>query len=127
MWFGDTADTIAPAQTQTAKGMFVMTDTVSGTPTTYAVNADGTTNTNTSLASITLAQQNTWRIVKNSTTSIKYYYNYVLKATHITNLPAGDCAATTWFTAGIDNDTGDTTLRRVQLGYMDVLINSPTG
>lgn len=127
IWFGDTADTTPPAQTQTNKGMFIMADTVGGTITWYAVNADGSSNTNTSLTGITSAQQNYWRIVKNSTTSIKFYYNGVLKATHTTNLPSGDCAATSWLTLGIDNDTGDTTTRTAQFGYCDVLFDSPTG
>lgn len=126
IWFGDTGDTSAPAQTLTTKSMFIMADTVSGTITWYAVNANGTTNTNTSLAGITSAQQNCWRIVKNGTTNIKFYCNYTLVATHTTNLPSGDCAATSWLVMGIDNDAGDTTTRTAQFGYCDVLLDSPT-
>ncbi len=127
IWFGDTADTTPPAQSQVSKGMFVMADTVAGVITWYAVNATGAANTNTALTGITSAQQNYWRIIKNSTTNIKFYCNNVLKATHTTNLPSGDCAATSWFTLGIDNDTGDTTTRTARFGYCDVLIDSPTG
>lgn len=126
VWCGDTSDNFAPAQTLTEKSMFVMADTVSGTITWYAVNADGATNTNTGLAAITSAQENAWRIVKNSTTNIKWYANYTLKATHTTNLPSGDCDASSWWVMGVDNDNGDSTTRTIKFGYADCLLDSPT-
>jgi hypothetical protein len=124
MWFGDTADTTPPSPTQTTKSMFIMVDTVAGTPTVYAVNADGTSNTNTVLTGITLNQANEWRIVKTSS-DIKFYYNGTLKATHTTNLPSGDCVNASWLTCGVDNDTGDSTTRTCEFGYVDVQINHP--
>ena len=54
----------------------------------YAVNADGTTNTNTNItASITVLDISLYEIVVNGTTDIKYYVDGVLVATHTTNLP----------------------------------------
>jgi len=107
--------------------MFILCDTASGTPTWSLVNANGTTNTNTTLVGITSAQENVFRVIKDSTTNIKCYTNYTLKATSTTNLPSGDLADLDWLIMGAYNDGGDTTSREGVFGYVDVLINSPTG
>lgn len=124
---GDTGSSANPTETQTTKCMMVFGDTVAGTLTWYAVNANGTTNTNSSLSSITAAQENLWRVVKNSSTNIKWYTNYTLKATHTTNLPSGDAAGGSLITMGTRNDSGDTTTRTAIFGFLDVLLDSPTG
>lgn len=129
IYFGDSANTgTAAVQTQTNKSMFIYADTVAGSTTWYAVNANGTTNTNSSLSGITSAQVNHFRVVKDSTTSIKYYSNYTLKATHTTNLPSGDNEnSSNIFTVFCRNDSGDTTTRTALYGFLDILIDSPTG
>lgn len=126
-FFGDTGGTQDPTNTTTAKSMYVYVRTAAGTSTVYAVNANGTTNTNTSLSSVTLNSTMLWRVVKNSTTNIKYYYNYTLKATHTTNLPSGDFNDGDTHYFAVRNDTGDTTTRTGTFGLCDLLINSPTG
>lgn len=132
-YFGDIgssnpADGNAPVRTLTTKSMFVVGITSSGTTTFYAVNASGTTNTNTALTGITASDVNHWRVVADSGTNIKYYCNYTLKATHTTNLPSGDNAATDELMLfGVGNDTGDSTSRAGRFGFLDVLLNSPTG
>lgn len=56
----------------------------------YFVNANGTSNTNTSIAgSVTYNNWNTYEIVFNPGTDIKLYANGSLIATHTTNLPTG--------------------------------------
>lgn len=126
MFFGDSGGNQNPTATLTTKSMFIFVDVVSGTPTISAVNANGTTNTNTTISSITLTEGNLWRVVKNSTTNIKYYCNYTLKATHTTNLPSGDQNSADFFIHGTRNDAGDTTTRTCIFGYLDILLDSPT-
>lgn len=54
----------------------------------YAQNANGTTATSTDVSSgITFTNWNTYEIVFNPGTDIKFYINGILKATHTTNLP----------------------------------------
>lgn len=126
-WFGDTADATPPTQTQTAKSTFVLYSTSAGTLTIYAVNADGVTNTNSTVTGVTVTGSVNWRIVQTGSTNIKFYADYVLKATNSTNLPSGDWAATSWMTMGVGNNAGDTTTRTCGFSYCDVLIDSPTG
>lgn len=127
-WFGDSADVgPPPTVTQINKSMFVLYATSAGTLTISAVNADGATNTNATVTGVTVTGDVCWRIVKTSTTNIKYYADYVLKATNTTNLPSGDWGQTTWFTLGVNNAGGDTTTRTCKFGYFDVLLDSPTG
>lgn len=123
---GDTSNSYDPTNTQTAKSMFLLGTTVSGTLTWYAVNASGSANTNTSLSGITATTETLWRIIKNSTTDIKFYANYTLKATHTTNLPSGDMAANSLVTFGVKNAVGDSTTRTARVGYFDILLESPT-
>jgi len=59
----------------------------------YASNADGTTQTKTDIsASFTYTVWNTYKIVNDAGTNIKFYVNNVLLATHTTNLPSGNNA-----------------------------------
>lgn len=124
-WFGDTGG-ILPSRTQTDKSCFVLLDVVAGTGTWYLVNATGSANTNTSMASITAGDGNSFRIIKNGTTNIKCYANYVLKATSTTNLPAGDQADGLVIMCGTDNGAADSTARAAEFGWADILLDSPT-
>ena len=55
----------------------------------YASNADGTTQTKTSIAaSVTLTNMTNYRFVFDTGVNVKFYANDVLVATHTTNLPA---------------------------------------
>lgn len=57
----------------------------------YTWNGDGASNTSTDVsASVTLTNANVFRMVYLGGTSIKYYINDVLVATHTTNLPNSD-------------------------------------
>lgn len=124
---GDTGGTTNPTVTQTTKSCYFLVDVVSGTPTAYLINANGTTNTNASLAGLTLTDTNHVRIVKSSTTNIKCYVNYTLKATNTTNLPSGDNANVVIFTYGVANGASDANSRTLYLEMFDILLDSPTG
>lgn len=106
-----------PTRTQTAKSAFFLVETVSGTATLYAVSANGTTNNNTSIAAITLTDNNKYEIIVTNTASVKFYINGVLKVTHSTNVPTGAPATATWSSIGVDNGAGDTTTRSFRAGY----------
>ena len=127
VWVGDTADTFNPSRTQTAKSMFLMMETVSGTSTAYLVNANGSSNTNTALTGITfsIATTDWWTIKKNSTTNIKIYYNFTLKATHTTNLPSGDSVNDAFFLTGVNNASGDSTSRCIDVYGVAGAMDSP--
>ncbi len=106
-----------PTRTQTAKSAFFLIETVAGTATLYAVSANGTTNNNTSIAAITLTDNNKYEIVVANATTIKFYVNGTLKVTHSTNIPTGAAASSVWSSIGVDNGTGDTTARSFRAGY----------
>lgn len=125
-WYaGDTGGSTNPTLTQTTKSMFAYAETVAGTLTWYAVNANGTTNTNASLSGVSAGIGNTWRIVKNSTTNIKWYVNGVLKSTSTTNLPSGNSNSSSMVMFGVKNDAGDTTTRTSRFGFCELILDSP--
>lgn len=65
----------------------------------YASNANATTQTRTDItASVTITNMNTYRIVVDAGTNVKFYVNDSLLATHTTNLPSG--TETMGFTIG---------------------------
>jgi hypothetical protein len=66
-----------------------------------ASNADGTTQTITSV-SATVTSRNKYRIVKNGTTNIQFYINDTLVATHTTNLPTGTITPCLFLVIGQD-------------------------
>ena len=81
------ADLYAAQSSVTDSARFV---SIAGTI--YAVTANGTTNTNTNISSgITFGDWNTYEIVALPGTSVKFYINGTLKATHTTNLPTTAC------------------------------------
>jgi hypothetical protein len=56
----------------------------------YASNGNGATETRTDISSgLTLTNWNKYRIVWTAATSVAFYVNDILKATHTTNLPSG--------------------------------------
>ena len=63
----------------------------------YASNADGTTQTKTAITGVTLAARNVYFIDFTTGSSVKFYVNDVLKATHTTNLPDTTNAARMYF------------------------------
>lgn len=125
MYFGDVAGTSAPSLTTTSKSMFVIGVTTAGTLAWSAVNANGTTNTNATITSVTAGLSNSWRIVMDGTTSIKTYLNGTLKVTSTTNLPSGDSGTATMMQAGVKNNAGDTTTRTARFGFFNLLLDSP--
>lgn len=73
------------AMTQSHIGFYVE-DGASGLPTIHATCADGATQTITSLGAQSQTTPHKYRFEKNGTT-VKYYIDDVLKATHTTNVP----------------------------------------
>lgn len=128
MWFGDTGDAgPPPVKTQTTKSCFVIFETTAAAFAAAFVNANGTTNTNSALASIASDATHNWRIIKDGTTNIKCYYDYTLKATHTTNLPSGDVASDDIFNFGAFNDSGDGNTHTATFGFLDIIIDAATG
>jgi hypothetical protein len=73
----------------------------------YASNADGTTQTRTDISgSVTFTNYNTYRIVFDAGTSVSFYVNDVLVATHTTNLPDAPDGAGVVIFIGIDSTSG---------------------
>lgn len=73
----------------------------------YASNADGTTQTRTDVsAGITVTENNTYQIEITGGSSIKFYINGTLVATHTTNLPTGSSTNFDLF-FGIATATGE--------------------
>ena len=71
--------------------------------------ADGTTQQETDVsAGLTLTNWNTYRIVFIAGTSVKFYINDVLKATHTTNIPSGTTQPTLVMGAASSASGGDT-------------------
>jgi hypothetical protein len=98
--------------TKTGKHYGWIIDRTSGTADFQASNANGTTETNTSItASANINDFVT--AIKDGNTNIKYYTGNTLDATHTTNLPSGT-GSTTLLSAGICNknnaDDGDITM-----------------
>lgn len=63
----------------------------------YASNADGATQTRTLLTGVTLSAKNVYYIDFTSGSSVKFYVNDVLKATHTTNLPNNTATVRAYF------------------------------
>jgi hypothetical protein len=59
------------------------------TVTIYASNADGTTQTKTDLGLSTVTTLHTFAIISDGSSSLKFYVDWDLKATHTTNIPSG--------------------------------------
>lgn len=127
VWFGDSGNVVPPTRTQTTKSCFVIFETTAASFAAAFVNADDSSNTNTVLASIANDSTHSWRIIKDSTTNIKCYYDYTLKATHTTNLPSGDTTSDNIFSIGVKNDGGDSTTRTAQFGFLDIILDAATG
>jgi len=125
LYFGDCGGSTAPTVTGTGKRMCVIARTAATVLTWNAVNADGTTNSNATISSVTAGLSNNWRIVKTGSTNIKWYLNGTLKVTSTTNLPSGNSATATLFMAGVNNDAGDTTTRTGRFGFFNLLLDSP--
>lgn len=97
------------------------------TATLYASNANGTTQTKTDISSgVTVTNPLVYRAVMSGSTNCKFYVNKTLKATHTTNLPSGAPSSPNIypFKAGIDNDTGVTTNRSMNVGCATILWSS---
>lgn len=124
---GDTGASLNPTSIQTTKSVFYLVDVIATVASAYLVNANGTTNTNTAVTGLTYTLENHIRIVKTSTTNIKLYANYTLKATSTTNLPSGDPNDPMWFCFGVTNGAADSNSRTLWCDYFDVLLDSPTG
>lgn len=98
-WLCITPANIHTAQTDVSNGevRFILNGA-----TMYAQNANGTTATSTDVSSgITFTNWNTYEIVFNPGTDIKFYINGILKATHTTNLPTTGTQVLAYW-----NDTG---------------------
>lgn len=107
------AGAVPDAATSTTKHVgFFLDDT-----TLYASNANGTTQTKTDITSgVTISNLNEFRIVYTAASTILFYVNGVLKATHSTNIPTtGGGAAGISF--GIDDEaTG--AAKQMRVGYI---------
>ena len=87
----------------------------------YASNADWTTQTKTDISSgVTATAHNFLRAVRVGS-SILFYVNGTLKATHTTNLPTGTTGSGSPFSAWLANDTGVVTSRNMYVGQSNVL------
>lgn len=89
------------AMTQSHIGFYVE-DGASGLPTIYATCADGATQTITSLGTQSQTTSHKYRFEKNGTT-VKYYIDDVLKATHSTHVPTSS-SETYYITFKIGNN-----------------------
>jgi hypothetical protein len=65
-------------------------DCNAGTMTSYATNANGTTQTTSSFTGITEGYNGLYTAIMDGSTNCKFYYGTTLKATHTTNLPSGN-------------------------------------
>lgn len=91
--------TLYSAQTDITNGTIRF---VNNAGTLYAHNANGTTATSTNISSgLTLTNWNTYEIVVDPGTDVKFYVNGTLKATHTTNLPT---TGTPLLWAGVSNN-----------------------
>lgn len=81
-------------------GFFILDNTI------WASNANGTTQTRTSIGSITLTNMNSYYWILNAGVDIKFYINGVLEATHTTNLPDETNPPRIWF--GMLRNSGST-------------------
>lgn len=75
--------------TKTVRHIGIYRTTGSGSSTYTASNANGTTQTSTTFTGPTNEKFASWRIDYIAGTSVKYYLNGTLMATHTTNLPTG--------------------------------------
>jgi|SRR6476620_1648598 len=88
-WGVGTLTVSAASITFTGQHFGFKTDRTSpaGSPTIYATNANGTTQTQTSFTPTDYASDTIYFAKKTSTTDIKFYSDRTLRATHTTNLP----------------------------------------
>ena len=97
----DNAGILYAASTSTSNNIRFVVDSDG---TIWATNSNGTTNTRTSIAGFTASNWNTYEIIWTPTTSILFYVNGTLVATHTTNLPTA--ASDILFGAGQSNGAG---------------------
>jgi len=91
------------------------------TATLSASNANGTSQTTTDITSgVTIGADNGYHGVLTGTTNYKSYVNKTLKATHTTNLPAGDFVNGVLWQVSIDNDAGNSNQDVLDLCYVDI-------
>lgn len=102
----------------TIKHIGIWMDNNAGTETWYATNADGNSRTTTEITGVAHSTAYTFYIVYDSGTSIKFYLNGVLKATHTTNLPTG--APDYRFYSILDNADGTTNANTMRTGVATV-------
>lgn len=94
---------------------------INDTSTTYGSNANGSTQTLTTLTGLTTQQDDIFRAVVDSGTNVKFYYNGVLKGTSTTNLPTGAIGSYDGIiTTGVKNDSGVTTGRQTTIGCISL-------
>lgn len=89
-WFGHGGLAVAAGSiTMTGKHIGFELQRSGGTTTLYASNANGTTQTQTSISGYTTGVDSLYQIVKDGTTQVRFYVDGTLKATHTTNIPSG--------------------------------------